>query len=328
MKSLTFWRAEKMFRACVLVFLLVFPSSVQAWWECGHHIIALLAFEQLPKAKQEKLYGILKSHPNFAIDFEPKANVRNVPRWQVGRTGYWPDVARQYEKFNRPSWHYQLGATMVLGTPGVDVEVPATPGPVPSSANLDTRDLHIAQAYDLCAKVLADDGAKPEERALAICWLAHLVGDSHQPCHAGSLYVKDIYPDGDRGANRIKTIQRRNLHALWDSLLGDQFDETDIERRMFEIKSDKRLWAAARRVTRKTEDESILVWLEESRNIGENYVYKTDVEDALKAAQRSGRTELEVVDLSETYLKTAGRIAQERAAYAAHRLARIWAECL
>lgn len=317
-----------MFRVSVLVFLLVFPSSVQAWWECGHHIIALLAYEQLPKAKQEKLYAVLKSHPNFSVDFEPEGKVRNVPRWQVGRTGYWPDVARQYDEFNRPSWHYQLGPTIVVGERGVDVDVPQIPGPVPGTADLNTRELHIAQAYDLCAKIMADQNAKPADRALALCWLAHLVGDSHQPCHAGSLYVKDLFPDGDRGANRIRTVQRRNLHALWDSLLGDQFDEADIERRMFEIKSDKRLWASARRAAQQPGDESILVWLEESRALGEGVVYSTDVGDAIKAAQRSGRSELEVVDLSEAYLKNAGRIAQQRAAFAAFRLARIWNECL
>ena len=317
-----------MFRTCVLVFVLVFPASVQAWWECGHHIIALLAFEQLPKAKQEKLYAILKSHPKFDVDFQPQVNVRNVPRWQIGRTGYWPDVARQDDEFNRPTWHYQLGATAVVGTPGEDVEVPDFPGPVPGSASLKTRDLYIAQAYDLCARILAEESAPADQRALAICWLAHLVGDSHQPCHAGSLYVKGIFPDGDRGANRIKTVQRRNLHALWDSLLGDQFDETDIERRMFEIKNNTRVWSAARRAARQPRDRSIRVWLQESRALGAGVVYATDVGDALKAAQRSGRTELEVVDLSEAYLKNAGRIAQERAAYAAFRLARIWNECL
>ncbi|MCR9199655.1 MAG: S1/P1 nuclease [Planctomycetaceae bacterium] len=317
-----------MFRTCILVFVMAFPTAAHAWWECGHHIIALLAFEQLPKASQEKLYAILKSHPKFDVDFQPQVKVRNVPRWQIGRTGYWPDVARQDETFNRPTWHYQLGATAVLGTPGVDVEVPDFPGPVPPSASLQTRDLYIAQAYDLCAKVLADETAQADQRALAICWLAHLVGDSHQPCHAGSLYVKQIFPDGDRGANRIKTVQRRNLHALWDSLLGDQFDETDIERRMFEIKNNTRVWTAARRATRKPSDRSIRVWLEESRALGAGVVYATDVGDALRAAQRSGRTELEVVDLSEAYLKNAGRIAQERAAYAAFRLARIWNECL
>jgi hypothetical protein len=36
----------------------------------------------------------------------------------------------------------------------------------------------------------------------------------------------------------------------------------------------------------------------------------------------------EVLELSEGYLKNAGRMAQVRAAEAAHRLAALWSDCL
>lgn len=77
---------------------------------------------------------------------------------------------------------------------------------------------------------------RPEsERAIAQCWIVHLVADAHQPCHAGSLYVEDVFPEGDRGGHEIKTKQSKNLHALWDGLLGPKWDEGDLDRRAREM---------------------------------------------------------------------------------------------
>lgn len=71
-----------------------------------------------------------------------------------------------------------------------------------------------------------------------MCWLSHLVADSHQPCHAGSLYVEKVFPEGDRGANSIPVKQGSNMHALWDGLLGQNYNASDIRRRIVEIKKE------------------------------------------------------------------------------------------
>ena len=76
--------------------------------------------------------------------------------------------------------------------------------------------------------ILADSRAPLPQRAVALAWVAHLVGDLHQPLHAGQLE--------DRGGNltcavwmgepsqRISsngkvTCSGANLHAVWDSKL-------------------------------------------------------------------------------------------------------------
>jgi hypothetical protein len=76
--------------------------------------------------------------------------------------------------------------------------------------------------------ILADHRAPLPQRAVALAWVAHLVGDIHQPLHAGQLE--------DRGGNltcvvwmgepsqRITsdgkvTCSGANLHAVWDSKL-------------------------------------------------------------------------------------------------------------
>lgn len=135
--------------------------------------------------------------------------MKNRNRYLIGRAGYWPDVARSQPKYNRPTWHYQLGETLSIG----EVEVPVDPVELDPKATLETQELYAIQAIHLCRNVLKDSQSAGE-RALAVSWLCHLVADISQPCHAGSLYVEHVFPEGDRGANSIPVKQGRNLHAL------------------------------------------------------------------------------------------------------------------
>ena len=146
---------------------------------------------------------------------------------------------------------------------------------------------------------------------------------AYQPCHAGSLYVAGVFDtrDGDRGANSIPTKQRKNLHALWDGLLGPQFDAGDVRRRAKEIQSSD-AWTDASEEASSPDTLDPLTWLAESSRFARSHVYAGEVMEAVEAAAR-GSKKVETVDLSEEYLKAAGELAQRRAAFAARRLARI-----
>jgi hypothetical protein len=75
-------------------------------------------------------------------------------------------------------------------------------------------------------QILGDRQAPLPQRAVALAWVAHLIGDMHQPLHAGK--------DEDRGGNLTcttwlgepsrlvdmdgkKSCSGANLHAVWDS---------------------------------------------------------------------------------------------------------------
>ena len=309
-----------------LSLVLIFPpQTVCAWSEGGHTIIAMMAFDLLEKEEQAKLIAILQQHPRFAEDFSPPKNLANeheIMRWHFGRAGYWPDVARIQPKYSRPTWHYDPGPTLVIG----NIKVPERPSPLPADANMETQSLNIFQAIMLCQQTLADK-AKPEaERALAICWIAHLVADAHQPCHAGSLFMEKVFieEDGDRGANRIPTKQRQNLHALWDQLLGDDYTLQGSRKRIVEITSDAELVAKAKQSISTTEGLVPLTWLSESRALAKEHVYQPEVIEPLNLVARGLAEKPEAIDLSEAYLKNAGRVAQIRAIEAAYRLAETW----
>lgn len=310
---------HKRFLLPLALFCLSNSNALHAWSECGHHIVAEIAYDLLSTNEQTELLAILAEHPRYAEDFSPPKNTENETRWRVGRAGYWPDVARSQEKYNRPTWHYQLGATFTIGK-SPDVDVPDDPGPLPTNATLDTQGLYVLQAIELCQQVMADTSRSESDRALALCWLAHLVADVHQPCHAGSIYVVDVFADGDRGANRIKT-QAGNLHSLWDGLLGRRYDEGDIRRRRLEITGNEEFLAIAKE---EAANQELSAWVAESRQWAKSHVYTSEVMGPIRAKSNGFAESLPKLDLSKDYLQKAGKLAQLRAAMAGYRLARIW----
>ena len=302
----------------VLTAFLLLTSTAHAWSESGHNIIALMAYDLLDESEQEELVRILKNHPNYDKDFQPPARTKDVARWSLGRAGYWPDVARSYKENNRPTWHYQLGVTIKLG----DVNVPGEPGPLPEYANMDTQHLYVTQALTLTFAILKDRSTSEPQRALAICWLAHLVGDIHQPCHAGSLYVEGVFDRGDKGANMINIKQGRNLHSLWDGLLGTRYNESDINKRLAKITKEQPYLRSGEAAVRQSMDPQ--QWVIESRNAARQAVYTPEIMSPIKANARGLSAELEIINLSEEYLKNAGEVARIRAAQAGYRLAELW----
>jgi hypothetical protein len=315
--------------AIICIIVVAFPLPAGAWSEGGHHLIAAVAFSLLSDKEKSELLEVLKEHPRFAEDFvspEKLPNEEEETRWLVGRSGYWPDVARSQPQYNRSTWHYELGPSLIIGSKD-KLAVPDRPGVLPTEANLETQELHIAQALELCRKVLADKSQPAADRAIALCWIGHLVADSHQPCHAGSLYMEGVFieSDGDRGANRILTSQKKNMHALWDQLLGPEFTLQGTRSRYAEIVTSSELTAIGEQALAKGLDPQ--VWLEESRQLATEHVYTPVVIESLNVVARGLVDKPEVLDLPEDYLKNAGRVAQIRAAEAGYRLAGVWKEC-
>jgi hypothetical protein len=318
--------------AFVMGLAVVCPVPLHAWSEGGHHLIASIAFGLLTPEEQTKLLAILGKHPRYSEDFmtpDKLPDQREIDRWLVGRAGYWPDVARRQPEYHRSTWHYELGSSATIGNSS-GIPVPDRPGPLPADADLQTKDLYIAQALELSKKVMGDKTRSDTDRAIALCWIGHLVADAHQPCHAGSLYMEKVFEekDGDRGANRILTKQRGNMHALWDGLLGADWSLRGTRRRMVEITQDAELVRLGEQAAANTNELNPQKWLAESRQLAVEHVYTPEVMESLQLVARGVVSEPQEIELSEAYLQNAGRVSQRRAIQAAYRLAEVWREAI
>lgn len=155
-------------------------TPLQAFGVLGHQVIAAIAEDMLtPKAKAE---------------------VKTLLAPGGGETlasiATWADDIRMLRPETRP-WHY---VTIQIGSPGYD------------SAHADSAD--VVKALKKQSAILARPQADRYAREEALKWVVHLVGDLHQPLHAGE--------DHDKGGNlaQVKVNRRSyNLHAVWDYVL-------------------------------------------------------------------------------------------------------------
>ena len=120
----------------------------------------------------------------------------------------------------------------------------------------------------------------------------------------------------------INIKQGRNLHSLWDGLLGTRYDEGDINKRLAKITTEQ----PYKDIGRQAVNQSMLPkqWVIESRNAARQAVYTPEVMSPIQANARGMSEDLETINLSEEYLKNAGEVARIRAAQAGHRLAEVW----
>ncbi|MGV3485367.1 MAG: S1/P1 nuclease [Planctomycetaceae bacterium] len=312
-------------RLALSLFFLILSRDALAWNATGHHVISVMAFDLLSEDERAELLRILESHPDFESKFHAPDRITNpdaIDRWRIGIAGCWPDMIRRTAA-DRPTWHYQLGASIILGDESA-VNVPELLGPLPVDATLATKNLYIGQAFDLCRKVFADKSHADVERAIALCWLCHLVADGHQPCHAGSLYAAKVFPNGDRGANSIH-VGRGNLHSTWDGLLGGRATPGNVLARVAELRADTE---TVERVKQQRDSEGsqwieAADWLQESQAEARRYVYAPEVIDHVTIAMRGITERVDIPQLPESYYTTAGRIARTKAAQAGYRLAAV-----
>ncbi len=79
--------------------------------------------------------------------------------------------------------------------------------------------------------ILRSRNAADEDKAVAICWIFHLIGDIHQPLHNTSFFsCEPGLEHGDQGGNKLAVkINGRvwKLHAYWDDLLGEDSNYGD-----------------------------------------------------------------------------------------------------
>jgi hypothetical protein len=158
------------------------PSPVFAWGKTGHRVVAAIADTQLS--------GLARAHIEEILG----------PGESLDEAANWPDEMRAapdafWQKTATP-WHYvTLNGTVYDHAP-------------PEGDALE--------ALDRFTKTLQDPNASREDKQLALRFVVHLVGDLHQPLHAGKCC--------DRGGNDVKVTwfgKPTNLHAVWDSQLVD-----------------------------------------------------------------------------------------------------------
>lgn len=190
--------------------------------------------------------------------------------------------------------------------------------------NVPEKD-NVTTAIEQNAKILADKTKTDAERADALRFLIHFVGDAHQPLHSVAR-DSDEHPKGDRGGNDFKIqtpasmagTQRppNNLHSLWDGGLGlFPFRErplTIVDRAAIDLQAETIASALPKDSLKKVDDLRPMNWAKEGLEDSKRTVYDL----------------MENTVPSEDYMRRGRTLSARRAAYAGYRLAAIINEAL
>jgi hypothetical protein len=320
-------------------------QPARAWWASGHAVIAMMAYREMKPTTRTRIDDTLKQHPDYKNWLgELPANVTEAQRGEYifAIASTWPDRIKDAKdatvsiKFFNPedkrnpppkpypsntavypelnahgNWHYQ---DLPINMDGKE----RTP----------TSEESIMTAIPTCEGNIAASYLPGSYRAYYLSWLAHLVGDIHQPLHATGRHSA-AQENGDAGGNSVRfksdgtQAQPRNLHSYWDSLLGDGPDPkryntlqngwAELNATITAINSESvRLLAGYDPATRNNLDEKL--WQKESFSAAQQFVYTFGNPDA------SGG---DLPQPDSEYHKIAVQISHQRAALAAHRLALI-----
>jgi len=305
-----------------------------AWDSVGHRLSAAVASHYLSDDSKAELQRILQQHPRYQQDFlekMPASIARGSEEsrfaWLLGQAAFWPDITRGLpeaarDKYNRANWHYIDGA-WTRGQAQVQGNTYIGVAPFDDIAGKNARDMrseedvdNIMNALDYNSALLADSQALLGQRAVALCWVLHLIGDIHQPLHVGSLYSANRFLSGDRGGNGIEA-GGRNLHARWDRALSDEGVRANLEAVLAQHST-----ALERMDKQDAADWSL--WMKESRALLLNTVYTLDMKSAIARSDRSNQ-QLPDFNLSDDYVTTMEYHSRMRLALAGRRLA-IWFE--
>ena len=186
-------------RACFALVLLLVAPIASAWSTLGHRLVGELAERHLSPAAQAEVKTLLagESDPTLA------------------GVAYWADALRNDnpDEFKRTSrWHY------VNYPKGQCDYVPARDCP---DGNC------VIGAIEAQRAILADKSQPREKRRDALKFLVHLVGDVHQPMHAGNhddlggnkfqiSLRTDIEPEKYARDQYVGGVMGTNLHSVWD----------------------------------------------------------------------------------------------------------------
>jgi hypothetical protein len=317
--------------------VLALPRTAPAWNSVGHMAIAKLAYDQLADADKLRAYELLKRHPHFEL-FLAAGRPAGVeePEWVFMRAAVWPDWVRPRDKDPRgPAvTKYHRSEDHYVNVPFIDPKDEAAF----AGKRLVSPDLMnvICALKQRCNEVRGRTVAD-EDKAIAICWILHLIGDIHQPMH-GVAYFADApaFRDGDLGGNKIAVKANgkgTNLHAFWDNVLGDDPRYTDDSAdRQVRIYNQALAVATALRgkeldavdKERLDKDKTFQSWTDESFELAKTVAYqKGDGSGILPIVEsRFGQpTPDSAPELGEPYIQKAKAVAEARAMMAGRRLA-------
>ncbi|TPG15500.1 S1/P1 nuclease [Sphingomonas oligophenolica] len=193
----------RFFRIAALSAGLALAAPANAYWEYGHETVARIAMANVTPRTRAAVKRLLAATPELGTP--------ECPATTIERASTWADCVKPLKDPNGKSrfgyaynWHFQ----------DVNICRPFTLEEACKDGNC------VSAQITRDVAILKHKRTSQKERAQALVFLIHFVGDLHQPLHAGE---KD-----DKGGNDVAAAygiyspKRFNLHSIWDGTLAER----------------------------------------------------------------------------------------------------------
>ena len=194
---------KKFVAVCVVLAVVCSWSSLLAWGGQGHRLVGLVAANHLSRVARQNVTWLLDGQ-----------SLAEVSSWADGQVTDWQQTA---------PWHY-LNIPPDASGYDRDRDCPRQPG-VAAGARADTwRDCAVDRIAYMEQRA-ADRALDRADRATALKYLVHFIGDLHQPFHAlgvgrgGNDVAVRVFGVSNCGNDPARPPLPCNLHSVWDSRL-------------------------------------------------------------------------------------------------------------
>lgn len=296
------------------------PSSLLGWGCDGHRVVAFIARAHLTPAASLDVDRLLRASP---VNVSSNRYCPDPPADIMAAVASWADDIRTARK--NGVWHYlDIPRTVTRRTK----IAPWCPSIWPAAGGKDATGC-VVDAIEHFAKILENKSRTDADRAEALRYLIHFVGDIHQPLHN--------IDDGDQGGNCDPVhfaggSAATNLHSLWDSglLAAEMKSGSYRDAAAFAAGLDAHFASLYESLSkRRANDPQSWAW--ESNTIARRTVYgrlKPTIAPAAEgstvacADRRKSVTALHLV-IGESYVRQAQPVMDRQLARAGFRLARL-----
>lgn len=192
-------------------------AELYAWDHPAHMTTAAIAFMEIEQSNPElidKLELLFMAHPDASPFWVAAGDSRGKERAKrmFIEGARWADDTKG-TIHDRPTWHTARWPIVTKDAPPEAKAAAEARKGRPAGQAIEALVMNFA--------MLASAETNHSERASALSWLLHLVGDIHQPLHVSDQYSKE-FPAGN-GAGTLEYVMDPvngipiPLHLLWDS---------------------------------------------------------------------------------------------------------------
>lgn len=295
-----------------------------AWWDQTHQLIGLMASKNISEKTHDAAIKLLK----YPISYPGSLTLsQNTSDFDTAAS--WPDALKLYSDQSNADHKKCHFTDFKSDSSKVGKDVSYADAQKSLQASLKDEPINSVSCLKSAIKTLSNAGESDVNRAVALRFVVHIIGDMGQPLHNISLirHGKEDF-GGTRAdfdglasitATNGSTKIQKNLHALWDASVGVffqfpfEFEDAKMgkfsdEDRNFNIILSKKLEDSKYTKTiysdTSSSNDSIEDWVIEGHQIALQYVYTdTDKQWGIYSLQREDLIKKQV-------LKSSMRLAQ------------------